>query len=445
MSRGLGISLIRKPLSTGGFALSVSLIGAAALNLSSCDSESSNGWRDGQSFGGGGSSDPPDEVDQHGSTWRTGACENTGTIKKLRSISVGYDFTCAVTDDGKVVCWGQNSNGQIGCHAYAECRGHDFGASAVLNDIEGTVISVVAGSKHACALLSNGSVVCWGSPQTVVGCGDTCRNGNWEEVLPTRVLGPEAEIVDIAAGFEHTCALQSNGNLMCWGENGGTLSVGDWYDRDTPTTVIGLKDKVRQVSAGGNRTCVVTDKGSIWCWGSAFPMTGGGSVSYLRPVLVEGFGSGVQMVSTVHTQMCAIIESGGVMCNGYNNEGVVGDGTTDVRVEPVPVQNLESGVVRISCGDHLTCAITENGATRCWGDAGKYGLAFQSGSGNSLIPAPIDALDAHVSSISIGSDHMCTVKDSGRADCWGVNRYNQLGQERMPNPDSSHVRCTPEN
>jgi alpha-tubulin suppressor-like RCC1 family protein len=141
----------------------------------------------------------------------------------------------------------------------------DNGGTDVLTppstDIPGltNVFDLALGLSHTCAVLSSGGVRCWGnSVYGQLGDGQTT----------TRVLVPPTSDVlggatAIAAGLNHTCAILSTGSLHCWGK---ALGNGTTVDRsDTNFEVL---TGVRSVAAGVDFTCAVVGPGDVRCWGS---------------------------------------------------------------------------------------------------------------------------------------------------------------------------------
>lgn len=100
-----------------------------------------------------------------------------------------------------------------------------------------TAIAVSAGSAHTCALTSDGGIKCWGASfRGALGLGDTnYRGDNPNEMgtnLPFVDLGPGVTVTTVRTGASHTCAVLTGGSIKCWGNNfAGQLGLGDIYDR----------------------------------------------------------------------------------------------------------------------------------------------------------------------------------------------------------------------
>lgn len=157
-------------------------------------------------------------------------------ITTATAIAAGARSTCAALADGTAQCWGNNADGQLG-------RGTVGGFSstpAAVTGLSGAVGVAVSG-QHACAVLADGTVRCWGF-NTVGQLGD----GNFSlDNNPTRSSVPVATtdligVAAVAAANGHSCALLGDGALRCWGDNTlGRLGVGLPFAR-VPSSVTGL-------------------------------------------------------------------------------------------------------------------------------------------------------------------------------------------------------------
>jgi alpha-tubulin suppressor-like RCC1 family protein len=123
---------------------------------------------------------------------------------------------------GAVRCWGYANNGQLG---YG--NNHDVGAYPTMlpvtaGDINvgGKVIQIVAGRNHTCALLDMGAVRCWGRGSGgQLGYGNVDHVGDDESPASTGEFSVAGNVIQIAAGGDHTCALFYTGAVRCWGNN----------------------------------------------------------------------------------------------------------------------------------------------------------------------------------------------------------------------------------
>ena len=289
----------------------------------------------------------------------------------------GDSHSCAVTSEGELKCWGRNEHGQLGIGTTGDPFGTnptpldvcaDEACEATLSDIA----DVSLGDSHTCVLTTAGGVKCWGlNDHGQVGDGTpTTRSA------PADVVGLTSGVVAIEAGAFHTCAVTAEGGVKCWGKNlegqlGDDRVCGD--DCINPVDVIGLTSGIASVVAAGLHTCAVTTEGGMLCWGFNFDgQLGHDSEEFISttPVMVSGLDSGVAAAAAngiFRGSTCALLISGAVKCWGDNAYGHVGDGTTENRRAPVDVVGLSSGIAQVSVGNGHTCALTDDGRVLCWG------------------------------------------------------------------------------
>ena len=291
-----------------------------------------------------------------------------------------------------------------------------------------SVTSLAAGDEHACVVLDDRTVRCWGSNTgSQLGDGTTHQRD-----YPVTVAGL-TDVEQIAAGELHTCALKTNGTVWCWGSNGnGRLGDGSTTSRPAPVLVAGLPSAMH-IAAGEAHTCAVLQNQSVWCWGAnTYGQLGNGTTTHSSvPVQVAGSFFAVSVTAGA-SHSCALGTEGLVRCWGRNNYGQLGNGT--ITNSSVPVSSLSNASL-LDAGDHHNCARRSDGAFFCWG----YNADGQLGIGNitnRLNPTEVNGLPP-VSFISAGAYHTC-VAGSGQAYCWGRNSSGQLGSGtivlRNPSP-----------
>jgi alpha-tubulin suppressor-like RCC1 family protein len=306
----------------------------------------------------------------------------------------------------------------------------EAGVAAIL----GNVKAVTAGLSHTCALTTNGSVLCWGD-NAYGQLGNGARTYGAANPYPRRV-GALSEIQAIAAGDAHTCALTKSGGVKCWGSNAeGQLGDGTTATRLSPVYVNGLTKGVQAIAGGQSQTCALTTGGGVKCWGNLVT----------TPLDVQGLTSNVIAIAGGYRHMCALVgasdtaQEGGVQCWGANDTGQLGNGKTTPSASPVQVSGLAGGVKALAAGgaplDRFrhgghTCALLTDGSVKCWG----WNAQGQLGDGTNLdrlTPVTVGGL-ANVQDIAAGDEHTCALTGDiaggqGALRCWGANRYGQLG------------------
>ena len=208
----------------------------------------------------------------------------SGTAQAQSYLSLGSAHACGVTRSGStyaVQCWGSNRYGQLGLGDRAS-RGDapgEMGAALPAVDLSGVPSQVVAGGYHTCALLSAG-VACWGANERgQLGLGDTRARGDdageMGTALPLVPLGTRPTVA-LALGDAHSCALDADGAVRCWGDNTfGQLGLGDRASRgDGPGEMgaalptVDLPGPAQAIAAGGHHTCALLTDASVRCWGA---------------------------------------------------------------------------------------------------------------------------------------------------------------------------------
>ena len=288
----------------------------------------------------------------------------------VRSIATGDLHTCAVTTAGAVLCWGSNIYGQLGDGTTTQRQ-----TPVPVAGLGSGVRSIAAGGNHTCAVTTAGAVFCWGDNISgQVGDGTTLKR-----TTPVVVSGQGSGVQSIALGFYHSCALSTGGAVSCWGYNAvgaiGDGSTGDDnHNRLTPVPVTGLGSGVREIAAGYEHTCAVTTAGAVQCWGwNPHGQLGDNSTTTrLTPVPVAGLSSGVQDLAGGVFHTCAMVAGNAVFCWGSNAVMQLGDGTTTDRLTPVAVLFRSALNTSDFNGDGFSDILWRNistGADRIWRSA----------------------------------------------------------------------------
>ncbi len=359
----------------------------------------------------------------------------------------GEEHSCAVTPEGGVKCWGDNSSGQLGDGTTTDrARPVSVTGTGGTGQLGGAT-AVAAGDYHVCALLANATVACWGSNHH-----GELGVATPKTVQPTPVMIPGlAGVAAITAGRSHSCALLGDGTVRCWGWNHyGQLGRGvAGAGGPTPAPVLGPAGSglaqlggVTAIAAGGVQTCALGAGGSVHCWGyNGEGQVGAGMASaedVTRPVAVAGPGNsaarlaGAVSIAAGNVHSCAVLSEGSVVCWGYNESGRLGDGTADNRAFPVAVKGIGgigelTGVVEVALGNSHSCARTVAGEVLCWGNGDSGQLGGGKPLDDSLVPVAVRNLPAAAVGLAAGGDHSCATLSGGGLRCWGRGLSGQLG------------------
>ena len=285
----------------------------------------------------------------------------------FEAISAGYRHACALDSDGTAVCWG--SNGEL----YAWPPPGEISILAPSGEI---FTQISSGAFYSCGLKSDGSPVCWG------------RNHVGQS------SPPEGEtFVSISSGGSHTCALRSDGTPVCWGS--------DYYGESLPPE----GETFVSISSGGEHTCALRSDGTPVCWGGNPYLVSSPSV----PPPDEKFAS-ISSGARGHT--CGLRPDGTPVCWGFDYYG---------QASPPKGETF----VSISSGGYHTCALRADGTAACWGD------------GRSGQTSPPEG--ERFTSISSGEVNTCAIRLDGSPVCWGRNSDGQsLPPTTRNEPISDH-------
>ncbi len=286
--------------------------------------------------------------------------------------SNGYGISCSTAADGGVACWGSNDNGVLGLGP------NDGGASAPAQSIvplpldAPAVAALALGGLFSCALTLEGGVSCWGD-DTESQLGRILDAGSFDPT-PTSVVLP-GTATSITTGISHACALLADHTVVCWGaaDHG---EIGRLVDGGvaTPQTVSGVS--ATQVSAGEVSTCAITTTGGVSCWGgNQSGQLGRGDASDVmidpapEPVALPAGLTALQITSAVGS-VCALLSDHTAWCWGDNAYGEVGSGSPVPSFLPAPtqVQGL-ANIVQLASGPggYTVCALLDDSTVRCWG------------------------------------------------------------------------------
>ncbi len=272
-------------------------------------------------------------------------------------------YACAIISDGTVGCWGDNQYGQLGdgTTTASATPVHPVGISSAK-----AIATSYDDQMHTCAVLSDGTIRCWGGN----GDGQLGNGTRINSLVPLQVSGIN-NAVAIGSGWHSTCAALADGTVSCWGANdSGQLGVAAPESNPTPAAVKGVSGATAIAAAGLTKTqayaCALVTGGSLQCWG--YPNWVGDDPYATPGTLWTNSGvSGASAITASNTSMCDIVATGRVDCWGFAATGGLGfpSGTTTVTT-PTEVAGFQDAVA-IAAGASGTCAVRAQGDLICWG------------------------------------------------------------------------------
>ncbi len=247
----------------------------------------------------------------------------TGLGGPVSRFSTGAYHTCAIVNS-TVKCWGEGSDGQLGQGQYA-----DRASPVSVVDLSDAK-AVSAGETHTCALTTGGAAKCWGSNNT----GQLGTDDHVSANTARGVVGMTTDVTVIAAGSGYTCAKHGGDSVQCWGSNiYGKLGDGTNDFSATPVAVRISGADVVDIRAGIDHTCALLQNGDVKCWGyNSYGQLGDNTITDSPlPVDIVNVTTRLSAVRVGEASTCALTYAGGVLCWGDNSYGQLADGTTAER------------------------------------------------------------------------------------------------------------------
>ncbi|MEP6690684.1 MAG: Ig-like domain-containing protein [Gemmatimonadaceae bacterium] len=253
------------------------------------------------------------------------------------NLAAGGLHTCAADAAARLWCWGDNSRNQLGIGPFST-TGTKITVPTATDLMGGS--SLALGSMHSCARDANIRAICWGdNSQGQVGSNvGTMSSGTTFNLV---IVGALVRDVGTGPSANHSCFVRSTDLISCWGANaGGQLGDGTRISRFT-AAVVGTRLYVGRYDAfGASHTCAIlriASGPSIDCWGSnSNGQLGVAGGDQLTPSTIPAFRAFLLTAGDNHS--CGYMEDNNVYCWGKNSVGQLGDGTTTDRFTPTLVK-----------------------------------------------------------------------------------------------------------
>ncbi len=292
--------------------------------------------------------------------------------------------------------------------------------------LEAPPLAVGAGHNATCAILNNSRLNllwCIGETETQE------TDGNEDPNDLSR-----GDFVHASGGERHMCALDTLGEVFCWGDNSNGQLGNDQVGYSTQLRRVRLPRAATQISSGASHVCAITDQADLYCWGNnAEGQLGIGSFEeedrrdlwWAEPTLV-GMGPWIA-VAAGHSHTCGVRSDGTLSCWGRNVEGQVGNHGVTQLTEPTLV-NSEHSWREAVAGESHSCGLRTDGTLWCWGSNSTENAGYPLGVESSWqLAEPTQVGDQRWQDLATSSFHTCAVTENRELWCWGRNDEGQLG------------------
>lgn len=336
------------------------------------------------------------------------------------AVATGASHACGLKADGRIFCWGANSQGQLGDNSVVDRP------AAVEAATSARFASIYALASATCGLTGGGALYCWGYNER----GRLGIAGSTLVTTPAVVPAPEP-FSQVAPGGSHVCALGVSGKAYCWGVGSAT---GSDQDPVTAPTEIQGPVSLTSIVAGDQYTCAIGTDQKAYCWGVDFMGQLGDSIpdhgftrgrATMEPV-AGGHAFTSLFAGPTADNTCALDLTGSAWCWGDYVESDAAPTTTNCldggstgpnRCSPMPVLVSSPTTLRsITTGLSGGCGLDAAQQTFCWGLNSKV----------SRIPTKV-ATSLGFQSIRAGRGFQCALSPSGMIYCWGDNANGQTG------------------
>jgi len=309
-----------------------------------------------------------------------------------KQISTGLDFACGIATSDTVYCWGNNTYGQLGTGTTSNLPKTTPVAVNTSGVLAGkTILSVAAGSQHSCAIASDNQVYCWGNNQIgQLGNNSTQPSATPVAIDTSGVLSGKT-VLSIDSKGNNVCVIASDNQAYCWGDSGWGQhgnNNGNYSIVAEPVDTSGaLAGKtLKSISTGVSQVCTIASDDKAYCWGTAVVDPSDGSTAVMNYVP-------------------AAVGTGGVLA--------------------------DKTILSLTSGEFYICAIASDNQVYCWGYNG-HGQLGNNTTVSSDEPIAVDTSGVlngkTVLAVAAGSTSACAIASDSKTYCWGLGSLGQVSQ-----------------
>ena len=367
-----------------------------------------------------------------------------------RFVATGRAHTCAITKTDDISCWGNNFAGQLGAPTTLTCQLSDCSLVPVpIQCPAGEVCkfrALTAGGDHTCAVDTAGKAWCWGEDGTYA-TGESSFGKlpkfALREVPARTPQGAKAHFVAIDTNIGHTCALTAAQDVFCWGDNStGALGWPNNIIQGTPlATMVQSGNQYKAIVTGDLHSCAIQVNGLLDCWGDNrdFQLTGNANsarfitVNSKIPLLT---GKAVTRVAAGQSSTCAENSDNNTVCwgkpsrnvsNTARNQGFLALAASSATSLATEVNDCGLGFQ--NCAQ--TCLTDGAGDLLCrnWVASAVPGQLGK-------MKKPWTDFGVDYTQTDVGPTHACAVTSERDIWCWGMNDFGQFGTGTFSSTDT---------
>ncbi len=357
--------------------------------------------------------------------------EVSGGITNWHAISTNWGHACGRTLTGKLYCWGNNSNGQIGDNTIVDKNTPTEVQGAFSDWSDHTSFG-----SHTCGIRNGGVMYCWGyNNRGQIGDGTT----GVDRPAPTLVLGGFTDWYKLGrGGHETTCGIRTTGNAYCWGNNVyAQMGDGTTTDASSPVEIAGAYTNWEAISTPYHASYGIRG-GKLYAWGrrANYEVPDSGTLVGNQTIPLQ-IGTNSDWHSVSQNYYAASRSNGKYYTWGTNSSGELGDGTTTDQNTPAEVVFASP---RLKCApgslcapdpllgvDSVACGINTEGRLFCWGANWSGELGDGTAVAQRTVPTEVSGSFTDWIWVDSTSTYSCGVRATGAGYCWGQNADGQLG------------------
>lgn len=382
------------------------------------------------------------EIKADGSLWvwgkNTALFGDAGQPKPVKAldgvaaVSLGGGFVLAVKTDGTLWAWGADDQGQLGDSGKAKFVGKPKQVmQGVKRASAGNAFSLILkkdGTLWGCGNNGEGQLLGFSNRKTPQFKGSNIMVVS--QTVPVKLM---AGVADVAAGAEHSLALDTSGNLWAFGYNSSGQIGDNWGKNMKLTPYLGVDVSCRiatkvltdvsSITASASGSGALRKDGTLWLWGGNDNNElgdGGFTTSYVPKKVLGGVASAAQC----NTHCLAVKTDGSLWAWGDNRYGQLGTGYCNVEYDYIKVAD---DVKQVSSSGNATFIVKNDGSL--WG-AGSNDYGQLPGAKNGGASAPL-LLMKDVSQAALGDYTAFCIKKDGALWSWGDNRFGALGNGKL--------------